>query len=68
MRVAVHPWLMSLREDIEAAIQLEDNYHGFYPPAEEYLVSNSRAHAPQHQIIHPEDWKLANKGYQSSWL
>jgi hypothetical protein len=59
---------MSLREDISAAIQLEHNDHGFYPPAEEYMVSNSRAHAPQHQLVHPEDWKAANRVHQNAWV
>ena len=61
---AVHPWLMSMQDDILAAMRVAEPG---YPASTEWRLSNSRFDGPRHQIISPEDWELMNQPNQFTW-
>ena len=61
---AVHPWLMSMQDDILAAMRVAEPV---CPASTEWRLSNSRFDGPRHQIISPEDWELMNQSKQLTW-
>ncbi|KAI4730259.1 hypothetical protein E4T49_01727 [Aureobasidium sp. EXF-10728] len=61
---AVHSWLMSMRDDILAAMRIAEPG---YPVSIEWRLSNAYADGPRHQIILPEVWEFMNQPNQISW-
>ncbi|KAG9656577.1 hypothetical protein KCU64_g5780, partial [Aureobasidium melanogenum] len=60
---AVHAWLMSMQDDILAAMRLAEalDEEPEYLPSSEWMLSNSDYDAPRHQIIHPKKWEFRNE-------
>ncbi|KAG9529188.1 hypothetical protein KCU93_g3667, partial [Aureobasidium melanogenum] len=60
---AVHPWLMSMQDDILAAMRIAEvlDEEPEYPPSSEWMLSNSDYDAPRHYVIHPEKWEFRNE-------
>ena len=61
---AVHPWLMSMQDDITAAMRIVEPR---YPTSTEWRLGNSCFDSPRHQIISPEDWESMNQPNQLTW-
>ncbi|KEQ95631.1 hypothetical protein AUEXF2481DRAFT_39481 [Aureobasidium subglaciale EXF-2481] len=56
---AVHPWLMSMQDDILAAMRTAEP--GYPAASTEWRLSNSRYDGPRHRIILPELWESMNR-------
>ncbi|CAD0107891.1 unnamed protein product [Aureobasidium uvarum] len=61
---AVHPWLMSMEDDILAAMRTAEPG---YPDSTEWRLSNAYSDGPRHQIILPELWESQNRPNQNTW-
>ncbi|KAI4854628.1 hypothetical protein E4T44_00029 [Aureobasidium sp. EXF-8845] len=60
---AVHPWLMSMQDDILAAMRVSEPVYTNI----EWRLSNSRFDGPRLKVISPEDWELMNQPIQLIW-
>ncbi|KEQ62596.1 uncharacterized protein M437DRAFT_49717 [Aureobasidium melanogenum CBS 110374] len=60
---AVHSWLMSMQDDILAAMQIVEVLleEPEYSPTAKWMLSNSEYDAPRHRIIHPKEWESRNR-------